>query len=205
MANLAVQFLSLSEKNNLSVDIDILKYPVGKYETPAEITEEIFNQWIETIQNLPERVKKMVNNLSYDELELQYRPGGWNIKQVVHHLADSHMNSFIRFKLILTEDTPTIKPYDEAAWAKTADADNEDIMESIDILEGLHKRWVTLLNSLKSEQKKRTFFHPEYNREFTLEWMAGLYDWHCKHHVAHIKQAIDLEGEFTPEKVDSNT
>lgn len=185
------------------MDIDILKYPVGKYEAPAEITDEIFEQWILTLQELPEKLKKLVGNLSYDELGLQYRPGGWNVKQVVHHLADSHMNSFIRFKLILTEDNPTIKPYDEGAWAKTADADNEEITESIEILEGLHNRWVMLLKSLKPEHKKRTYFHPEYNREFTLEWMLGLYNWHCKHHLAHIKQAIELEGEFTPEKVNA--
>ncbi|WP_424963128.1 YfiT family bacillithiol transferase [Ekhidna sp.] len=183
------------------MDLEALKYPVGKYESPAEITEEIFNQWIITIESLPEKLKKLVVNLSYDELELQYRPGSWNVKQIVHHLADSHMNSFIRFKLILTEDNPTIKTYDETAWAKTADADNEEITESIDILQGLHKRWVMLLHSLKDEHKKRTFYHPEYEKQLTLEWMLGLYDWHCRHHLAHIKQAIELQGEFTPEKV----
>ena len=202
MVSLAALYLSLNEKNNLTpVDLDALKYPVGKYDSPTEITEETFDLWIITIESLPEKLKKLVGNLSYDELELQYRPGSWNIKQVVHHLADSHMNSFIRFKLILTEDNPTIKPYDEAAWAKTADADNEEITDSIDILEGLHKRWVTLLKSLKDEHKKRTYFHPEYDQQFTLEWMLGLYDWHCKHHLAHIKQAIEMQGEFTPEKV----
>lgn len=201
MANLAALCLSLNEKNNQPVDIELLKYPAGKYTAPTEITEDIFNEWIKTLETLPEKLKKLVGNLSYDELELQYRPGSWNIKQVVHHLADSHMNSFVRFKLVMTEENPTIKTYDESAWAKTADADNEEIMESIDILEGLHNRWVILLKSLKPEHKKRTFIHPEYDAQLTLEWMLGLYDWHCRHHLAHIKQAIEKEGEFTPEKV----
>jgi len=202
MGNLAAQCLSLNVKNNLTVDLDILKYPVGKYEPPVEITEDLFNQWITTIESLPEKLKKLVGNLSYDELGLQYRPGSWNIKQVVHHLADSHMNSFIRFKLVLTEENPIIRPYDESAWAKTADANNEEIMDSIDILEGLHKRWVILLKSLKEEDKKRTYVHPEYDKQFTLEYMLGLYDWHAKHHLAHIRQAIEKQGEFTPEKVE---
>ncbi|MEO9872564.1 YfiT family bacillithiol transferase [Ekhidna sp.] len=183
------------------MDLELLKYPVGKYEAPSEISEDIFNEWIEVLERLPEKVKKLVGNLSYEDLELQYRPGSWNIKQVVHHLADSHINSFIRFKWILTEENPTIKTYNESEWAKTPDADNEEIMESINILEGLHNRMVMMLKSLKEEQKKRTFIHPEYNKQFTLEWMLGLYAWHSNHHVAHIKQAIEMEGEFTPEKV----
>lgn len=199
--NLAVQCLSLSEENNLAVDIEVLKYPLGEYKAPEEITEEVFNEWVETLASLPEKLKKLVGNLSYDELELQYRPGSWNIKQVVHHLADSHMNSFLRFKWILTEDKPTIKTYNEGEWAKTADATNEEIMESTDILEGLHNRLIILLKSLRPDQKKRTFIHPEYGKELALEWLVGLYAWHSRHHLAHIKQAIEHEGEFTPEKV----
>lgn len=183
------------------MDIEVLKYPVGKYEAPAEITDEIFEEWIETLASLPENLKKLVGNLSYDELELQYRPGSWTIKQVVHHLADSHLNSFIRFKWILTEEKPTIKTYNEVEWAKTPEAMNEEIMHSTEILEGLHARLEILLKSLRPDQKKRTFIHPEYGKELSLEWMVGLYAWHARHHLAHIKQAIKLEGEFTPEKV----
>jgi len=182
------------------VDLEVLKYPVGKFEKPAEINEDVLDNWIETIETLPEKVIKLVGNLSYDELELQYRPGSWNIKQLVHHLADSHMNSFIRFKWILTEENPTIKPYDEVAWAKLPDANNEEITHSITILEGLHKRWAILLKSLSEEDLKRTYIHPEHNQRFTLEAMLGSYDWHCRHHLAHIKQAIDLDGEFSTEK-----
>lgn len=183
------------------MDIDKLKYPVGKYEVPAEITDDIFSQWIETLAVLPEHLKKLVGNLSYDELEQQYRPASWSIKQVVHHLADSHMNSFIRFKWILTEDKPTIKTYNEVEWAETIDAANEEILESIDILQGVHNRLVMLLKSLRPDQRKRTFIHPEYGKELSLEWMVGLYAWHSRHHLAHIKRAIELEGEFTPEKI----
>lgn len=177
------------------MDLDTLKYPVGKYES-IEITEEVFNQWVATIEEFPEKVKKLVSNLSYDELEFTYRPGSWNIKQIVHHLADSHLNSFVRFKLAMTEDNPTIRPYQEDKWAELPDANNEEIMDSLEILEGLHKRWTTLLKSLSSEDKKRTFLHPEYNHQLTVEWMLGLYDWHCRHHLAHIEQAIEKEGEF---------
>ena len=178
------------------MEIESLKFPIGKYEAPSEITEEIHDQWVSTLETLPEKLKQLVGNLSYSELEFHYRPGGWNIKQVVHHLADSHVNSYIRFKLIVTEDTPTIRPYDQDEWAKTADANNDEIMDSIEILEGIHKRLTTLIKSLSPEQKQRTFIHPEYEGELTLSWMIGLYDWHSRHHLEHIKQAIKLEGEF---------
>ncbi|MEO9483454.1 MAG: YfiT family bacillithiol transferase [Ekhidna sp.] len=183
------------------MDIEVLKYPLGKYDSPQEITSEILSEWIASLETLPDNLKKLVGNLSYDELEMQYRPGSWNIKQIVHHLADSHMNSFIRFKWILTEDKPTVKTYNEEEWAKTIDATNEEIKESTHILEGLHSRLIMLLKELRPDQLKRTFIHPEYGKEFTLEWMIGLYAWHSRHHLAHIKQAIALDGEFTPEKI----
>ncbi len=184
------------------MDIESLKFPIGKYEAPAEITQEVFEQFVSTLETLPEKLKQLVGNLSYNELELNYRPGGWTVKQVVHHLADSHMNCFVRFKLIVTEDNPTIRPYDQDEWAKTIDANNDDIMDSLEILEGIHKRLTLLLKSLTEEQKQRIFNHPEYNRQLTLAWMTGLYDWHCRHHLAHIKQAIELEGKFAKEEVE---
>ena len=184
------------------MDIESLKFPIGKYEASSNNSEETFEQYVSTLQTLPDKLKQLVGNLSYNELELNYRPGGWTIKQVVHHLADSHMNCFIRFKLIVTEDNPTIRPYDQDEWAKTEDANNDDIMDSLEILEGVHKRLTALLKSLTEEQKQRTFIHPEYDNQLTLEWMAGLYDWHCRHHLAHIKQAIELEGKFEPQKVE---
>ena len=172
------------------MDLYALKYPIGEYNhSPAD--GETRNKWIKCIEELPEKLRKLVSSLSYEELELPYRPDGWNVKQVVHHLADSHMNSFIRFKLIQTEENPTIRPYNEADWARTEDAFGEDVADSLDLLEGLHKRWTTLLRHLTEEERERTFVHPEYGRHFTLSWMLGLYDWHCRHHLAHIQLAID--------------
>ena len=172
------------------MELEELKFPVGKYHY-SEPSEDVWEQWINTIETLPDKVKGLVSNLSFEDLENTYRPEGWNIKQVVHHMADSHMNSFIRFKLIVTEESPTIKPYNEAEWAKTEDACSEDIADSLDLLQGLHKRWATLLKSLKPSDRERTFVHPEYENQLHLEWMVGLYDWHCRHHLAHIQLAID--------------
>lgn len=177
------------------MDLEALKFPIGKYQA-VEVSDQVFEKWTATIEDFPDKVKNYISNLSYDDLGLQYRPGGWNIKQVIHHLADSHMNSFIRFKLILTEDNPTIKPYDEKKWAKTTDANNEEIGDSLEILEGLHKRWAKLLKSINIADRKRTYIHLEYNTQFTLEWMLGLYDWHCRHHMTHIEQAIEKGGKF---------
>jgi len=168
--------------------LEELRYPVGKFqfETP---NQEKLDQWIDTITNLPSELKKLVGTLSYEDLEKTYKPDGWNIKQIVHHLADSHMNSFIRFKLVLTEENPTFKPYNEVEWAKTEDASSEDIADSLGLLEGLHKRWATLLRSIESEQMERTFIHPEYKNQYNLKWLLCLYDWHCRHHLAHIRLA----------------
>jgi hypothetical protein len=178
------------------MDIDQLKFPIGKYKVPQEITSSHIEEWISTIEQLPEKLKNLVGKLSDDELDYQYRSEGWRVKQVVHHLADSHMNSFMRFKLIMTEDNPTIRPYQEADWAKTADANKDEIADSMNILEGLHNRWIILLKSLKPNDLERTYFHPEYQKQFTLQWMMGLYSWHCTHHLAHIEQALKLKGDF---------
>lgn len=171
---------------------DELRYPVGRYDY-TQPDDEGWEQWISTIEQLPEELRKIVSNLSFEDLESTYRPEGWNVKQIVHHLADSHMNSFIRFKLVLTEDNPTIRPYNEAAWAKTEDASSEDVADSLDLLDGLHKRWTTLLRSITPEDRQRLFTHPEYGNTYSLEWMLGLYDWHCRHHLAHIRQAVEKE------------
>ena len=170
--------------------MEALKYPVGHYQY-SEPSDEAWEQWITTIEELPTQLRKLVSPLSYEDLEKTYRPDGWNIIQIVHHLADSHMNSFIRFKLVLTEENPTIKPYNEGAWAETEDACHEDIADSLELLDGLHKRWATLLKNLESKDRTRTYIHPEYGKQYTLGWMLGLYDWHCRHHLAHIQLAIE--------------
>ena len=177
------------------MDIEVLKFPIGQYNyLPAD--EETRGRWIKNIEELPDKLKKLVSSLSYEELELPYRPEGWNVKQVVHHLADSHMNSFIRFKLIQTENNPTIRPYNEADWARTEDASGEDVVDSLILLEGLHKRWVTFLKSREEGDWEKVYSHPEYSEQKTMEWMLGMYDWHCRHHFAHIKQAVEMGGNF---------
>ncbi|MFK7951909.1 MAG: YfiT family bacillithiol transferase [Ekhidna sp.] len=173
-----------------------LKFPIGQYETPQEITKEDLKKWIKNIEHLPERLEALTSGLSASELSYQYRPDGWDIKKVIHHLADSHMNSFIRFKLTVTEENPSIKPYHEALWAGTADADNDSIQFSMSILRGLHARWTILLKSLDEKQLDRTYFHPEDEKQYTLKWMIGLYNWHCEHHLAHVEQALEHKGNF---------
>jgi hypothetical protein len=181
-------------KNNL--DIEKLKFPVGKCPKIDDVSKKDLETWIETLENFPSKIKKLTENISIEELNWIYRPKGWNIKQVVHHCADSHVNSFNRFKLALTEDVPTIKPYEEALWAELADGNSNDISPSIQIIEGVHARWVLLLKSLGSKELKRQFFHPENLKISSLEETIGVYAWHCNHHLAHIEQALSHKGQF---------
>jgi DinB superfamily len=181
-------------ENNLN--LETLKFPIGKFIKPEIISNNDVLTWIEIIDLFPEKLKKATINLSKQELNYKYRPDGWSIKQVVHHCADSHMNSFMRFKLALTEQNPIIKPYNEAAWAKLNDGNSYDIFPSLQIIEGLHKRWVLLLLNLKKEKLTRQFTNPESHKTYTLEQAIGLYAWHCNHHLAHVKQALEHEGKF---------
>lgn len=177
-------------------DIYHSKYPIGKFMVPENFTDDLIKNWITDIESFPLKVSDAVSNLSDMELNWKYRPGGWSIKQVVHHCADSHMNSFSRFKLALTEDTPKIKPYFEDMWALLADTIESEIIDSLKIIEGLHSRWVNLLRSLNVNQLKREFIHPEYGKKISLAENIALYAWHCNHHLAHINQAIENEGEL---------
>lgn len=167
-------------------DIEKLKYPIGKFQKPKEILQEDIDRWIKIIAEFPQRVISQVENLSEIELKHRYRPQGWTIKQVVHHCADSHMNSFIRFKLALTEDTPTIKPYVEDLWAELPDAKNYPINDSLFILAGLHGRWVQLLKNLTAMELEKEFIHPASNERISIKTNIGMYAWHCEHHLAHI-------------------
>ena len=160
------------------------RYPLGKFEMPSEVTPARRKQAIDEIASTPAKMRAAVKGLSDAQLDTPYRPGGWSVRQVVHHVPDSHMNSFIRFRLALTEDSPTIKPYDEARWAELADA-RLPIEPSLRLLEALHERWVPLLHSLAPTDWKRTFRHPELGL-VSLENNAALYAWHSRHHVAHI-------------------
>lgn len=181
-------------KNNL--DLEKLKFPIGKCPKIDDVSQNDLKTWIATIENFPSKIKKLTEILSVEELNWIYRPKGWSIKQVVHHCADSHMNSFIRFKLALTEDVPTIKPYEEALWAQLADGTSNDISPSIQIIEGVHARWVLLLKSLGTKELKRQFIHPENIKIASLEETIGVYAWHCNHHLAHIEQALLHKGQF---------
>ncbi len=162
-----------------------LQYPIGRFSFPESTTAEERETWIQEIARAPQELRAAVAGLSKEQLDTPYRPGGWTARQVAHHLPDSHMNAFIRFKLALTEDRPTIKPYDEARWATLADA-TLPVEPSLDLLEALHLRWVRLLEAMSEQDYQRTFVHPE-SGSLRLDQYLALYAWHGGHHVAHIK------------------
>jgi uncharacterized damage-inducible protein DinB len=162
-----------------------LSYPIGKFRPETEITDARRNQFIEKIEAAPAELRHAVIGLSKEQLDTPYRPGGWTVRQVVHHLPDSHINAYVRFRLALTENEPTIKPYEQQIWAELPDAKMADIEMSLKLFEGLHQRWVTLLRSMKPEDFQRTFVHPEGGLN-TLDKTLQMYAWHGKHHVAHI-------------------
>lgn len=165
--------------------LEKLRYPIGRYHfNPDAGTAEI-KKWIRDIGNLPQNLKKAVKGLNDKKLDTPYREGGWTVRQVVHHLADSHINAYCRVKLALTENVPAIKPYDEKAWAMLSDS-NASIKISLSVLEGLHERWVLLLKKFSAEDFSRKYFHPESKREIPLKELVALYSWHSRHHVAHI-------------------
>jgi len=165
--------------------LDKAKYPIGKFKAPASYTQQEMLHWINEIKTLPARLRQAVMTLNEKQLDTPYRPGGWTIRQVVHHIPDSHLNAFARFKFALTEDNPTIKPYEEADWALLGDS-KMSLEPSLRLLEGLHMRWVGLLESLNEDQWSRTFFHPANNEVAPLRKILGLYAWHGNHHLAHI-------------------
>ena len=171
-----------------------LRYPIGKYQRPGELTADQRLEFIAAIAETPERLASALKNLSADRLDTPYRPEGWTVRQVVHHLPDSHMNAYVRMKLALTEDVPTIKPYDEARWAELADAKKAPISSSLDLLESLHKRWVLMLKSLAPEDWARKFRHPEHEKPMSIDDSLALYAWHGKHHVAHITSLRQRNG-----------
>ena len=162
-----------------------LCYPIGQYDPVINTTDSQRQGFIENIANLPQQVRAAAHGLTEAQLDTPYRPAGWTVRQVVHHLVDSHLNSYIRFRWALTEDNPLIKAYDEKAWALLPDATTASTEVSLTLLEALHTRWVLLLRALTPEQYNRTLRHPEAGL-LKLETMLGLYDWHGCHHLAHI-------------------
>jgi hypothetical protein len=160
-----------------------LRYPIGRFRASAATADSRVAQ-IDTLRQLPERLKSAVDGLDEHQLDTPYRERGWTVRQVVHHVADSHANSYVRIKLALTEEWPTIKPYDEGAWAKLLDS-RLPVSVSLDLIAALHARWVSLLESLSEEQFLRGYVHPEGGRQ-NLAHVLALYDWHSRHHTAHI-------------------
>jgi hypothetical protein len=171
-----------------------LRYPIGKFSFPESASSAQIAGWIEDIERAPAAVRAAVNGLSAAQIESPYRPEGWTVRQVVHHLADSHVNAYTRFKLALTEATPTIKTYDEAAWASLDDSRVVPIAVSLDLLDALHIRWMALVRSMSPQQMQRDFRHPEHGRVLRLDATLALYAWHGRHHVAHITALREREG-----------
>ncbi|MBS9461604.1 putative metal-dependent hydrolase [Flagellimonas sp. 389] len=174
--------------------LEKLRYPIGTYEVPEKITENHLKEWIAILENLPKRLHDMVIPLTPQQLETPYRPDGWTVRQLIHHISDSHHHSYIRFKWALTEDTPVIKPYFEKEWSKLFDAKTAPIQMSLDHLKAVHAKLVYLLKGLSSEQLQRKFIHPVGDEETTLLENVGRYAWHGSHHFAHIKNLIEREG-----------
>ena len=170
-----------------------LQYPVGRFAWPDAVTLEDRRRFIYEIEQTPKNLRAAVAGLSDQQLDTPYRPGGWTVRQVVHHVPDSHLNSYLRFRLALTEDEPTIKPYDQGRWAELADARTAPVELSLALLDSLHKRWVLLLRSLSAADCSREFRHPELG-EVTLEKNLALYAWHGRHHVAHITSLRESMG-----------
>ncbi len=170
------------------MELEKLKYPIGRFSMPESPSEDMHRRWINDLAALPGRLESAVATMNDEQLDTPYRPEGWTSRQVVHHMADSHLNAFCRIKLTLTEESPTIKPYYEGAWAKMSDYTNLPISHSLEILRGLHVRMVHILKSLTQDDLKKYYVHPEYGKTYTLESVMALYAWHCNHHLAHITE-----------------
>jgi len=174
-------------------ELDDLRFPVGRFTAPSSSSVEARAAQMETLRLLPERLRAATGGLSESQLETPYRDGGWTVRQVVHHVFDSHANSYMRFKWALTEDWPAIKPYDEAAWANLADARSQPIDVSLALIAGLHVRWVALLSTLSEEDFAKGFVHPAMGRQ-NLATSLALYAWHSLHHTAHITSLRTRQG-----------
>lgn len=166
--------------------LEHLRYPVGQFFPPDEISPHQKELWIAELEAFPEQVRARVSQLSQEQLDTPYRPHGWTVRQLVHHLPDSHLNSYVRFRLALTEDAPAIRTYHEELWAELPDAKSGPIEPSLALLEALHLRWTALLKSLTDEQLSRTFIHPEWG-SVRLDVALGQYAWHGRHHLAQIE------------------
>lgn len=173
--------------------LEQLKYPIGKAKIPEVITEIDIQKWIKILDSFPIKMRLITQNLTEEQLNTPYRPDGWTIRQVVHHVVDSHFNSYIRFKWALTEEKPVIKAYREELWAELHDY-NAPIELSLKALESLHAKLVYLIQGLSQKDLKRTFIHPESQKEVSLKKNIGIYAWHSQHHYAHIENLLQRKG-----------
>ncbi|MEO0058967.1 MAG: hypothetical protein RLZZ312_614 [Bacteroidota bacterium] len=173
-----------------------LKFPVGEFQKLLFLDDKLIKTHINTIASFPENLQKIVQNCSSEQLNFRYRPNGWTVKQVVHHCADSHMNAFLRIKLVLTENNPTITPYNESLWAELSDGFSDNINPSLEIIGGIHHRWSNLLKSLADTDFLKTYYHPESKQNISIWQAVATYDWHCRHHLAHLKNGIESNGKY---------
>jgi DinB superfamily len=167
------------------------QYPIGKFQAPESISPRDRARYIDTIASAPARLRAAVHGISAIRLDTPYREGGWTVRQVIHHVPESHMNAYIRFKLALTENDPVVKPYDEAAWAGLNDIAATPIETSLTLLESLHQRWVILMRGMSERDWGKRYIHPEANRgAMVLDYVLAMYAWHCDHHLAHVKSVV---------------
>jgi DinB family protein len=172
----------------MNTDMEQLKYPIGRYQKADSYTPELLKEWISVLQALPSWMDACIENLDEHQLQVPYREGGWTIQQVIHHVADSHMNAYVRVKLALTEDNPTIKPYREAAWAELADTKVVPVNVSVTLIHALHRRLVAVLQHMQPSDWERSYYHPEHERNVPLWEVVGMYAWHSRHHTEHIRR-----------------
>jgi len=175
-------------------ELNNLKYPIGQFECPNNISKNHIESWISILEHFPNRFENLVCKLTVEQLDTTYRPKGWTVRQVVHHVSDSHHHSYIRFKWALTEDKPVIKYYYEHLWAELPDAKTAPIQMSLEHLKAVHVKLVYLLKGLNEDDLNRSFIHPEHNDEIFLKKNIGIYAWHSNHHYAHIENLLKCKG-----------
>lgn len=175
-------------------NLELLKYPIGEFQCPSSITSSHINHWIKTLEHFPIKFEALVKHLNKEQLDTAYRPGGWTVRQVVHHVSDSHHHSYTRFKWALTEDKPLIKAYDEKLWAELSDSTNDPIQMSLEHIKAVHYKLVNLLKKLTDDDLNKSFIHPETNSEVVLSYNIGNYAWHSEHHYAHVENLLKEKG-----------
>jgi len=166
-------------------------YPIGRFKAPELVTPEMREEYILRLERFPARLRKVVSSISPKQLQLSYRENGWVARQIIHHLADSHMNAYIRFKLAFTEETPVIKPYEENAWSELEEVSITPVEVSISLIESLHVRWINLLNSVPEHFFERAYYHPQYERNTSMNAALALYAWHAEHHLGQIEYIMN--------------